>query len=185
MNTIDFLAICVIIVNVLTICLEVTMKDSQFELCRSTFRKMVRIGILHRNIFERDISNMGIHLSQHHLLMYIAKESEVSSQKLLAEKLCVSPAAIARTLKELESEGYVERSSIEEDSRCNKIIITDKGKKIVSESHKLFKETDMATFEDFTDEDLELFNGYLDKIQKKLLENNIENTCVRETDEKD
>ena len=161
------------------------MEDSKFEIYRSSFHKMVRISVLHRNIFERNISDMGIHHSQHHLLMYIAKQGEVSSQKLLAEKFCVSPAAIARTLKELEAEGYIQRSSTESDSRFNKIVITDKGKDIVSRSHKMFLETDEKTFEDFSDEELERFNEYLDRIQARLLEKNEESACVRKTDEKD
>ncbi len=151
------------------------MEDNKFELYRSTFHKMVRVGILHRTIFERNISDMGIHHSQHHLLMYISKQGEVSSQKILAEKFCVSPAAIARTLKELEAGGYIERSSIENDSRFNKIVITDKGKEIVTKSHKMFKETDEKAFEDFSDEDLAIFIEYLDKIQARLLEKNDEN----------
>ncbi len=161
------------------------MEDNRFELYRSTFYKMVRIGITHRAIFERNISDMGIHHSQHHLLMYIAKQGEVSSQKILAEKFCVSPAAIARTLKELETEGYVERTSTESDSRFNKIVITEKGKEIVRNSHKMFKETDERSFEDFSDEDIVKLNEFLDRIQARLLENNEENKYVRKTDEKE
>ena len=161
------------------------MEDNKFELYRSSFHKMVRISVLHRKIFERNISDMGIHHSQHHLLMYIAKEGEVSSQKILAEKFCVSPAAIARTLKELEAEGYIERSSTESDSRFNKIVITDKGKDIVSKSHRMFRETDEKSFEDFLDEDIAKFIEYLDRIQARLLEKSEESTCVRKTDEKE
>lgn len=160
------------------------MKDIDFELCKDTIRKMVRIGILHRSIFERNISDMGIHHSQHHLLMYIAKQGEVNSQKLLAEKFCVTPAAIARTLKELETDGFVERCSIENDSRCNKIVITEKGKEIVRKSHQFFKEVDISAFQDFSSEDFDLFNALLDKMQVRLLEEYDENVCVRKSDEK-
>lgn len=161
------------------------MHNIEFEQSKDTIRKMVRIGMLHRNIFERNISNMGIHHSQHHLLMYIAKEGEVSSQKLLAEKFCVTPAAIARTLKELEIDGYIERASIENDSRCNKIIITKKGKDIVNKSHQVFKEVDISAFQEFTNEEFILFNELLDKMQTRLLDKYNENMCVRKTDEKE
>lgn len=161
------------------------MEDRKFEEYRSCFHKMARISILHRSIFERNISDMGIHHSQHHLLMYIAKQGEVSSQKVLAEKFCVSPAAIARTLKELEAEGYIQRSSTENDSRFNKIVITEKGRNIVFNSHKMFKETDEAAFADFSHEEIEVLNKYLDKIQNRLLEVNEESGCVRKTDEKE
>ena len=161
------------------------MKEINYEVYKETFRKMWRIGMLHRTIFEKNISDMGIHHSQHHLLMYIAKEGEVSSQKVLAEKFCISPAAIARTLKELEVEGYIEKSSIENDCRCNKIIITEKGKAIVSATHKLFKKTDEISFADFSEEDLQKFNDYLDKMQSRLHEENKDCCCVRKTNEKE
>ena len=161
------------------------MNDIEFERCRDTFRKMVRIGILHRNVFERNISDMGIHHSQHHLLMYIAKEGEVTSQKMLAEKFCITPAAIARTLKELETEGYITRSSIENDSRCNKIIITEKGREIVRQSQEFFKEVDISAFADFNEDDFGIFNELLDKMQARLLDKCDENVCVRKTNEKE
>ena len=160
------------------------MNNLEFDLCKDTIRKMVRIGMLHRNIFERNISNMGIHHSQHHLLMYIAKEGEVISQKLLAEKFCVTPAAIARTLKELEIDGYIERCSIENDSRCNKIVITEKGREIVRKSQQFFKEVDISAFQDFLSDDFNYFNALLDKMQARLLEEYNENVCVRKLDEK-
>lgn len=158
------------------------MQDKDFEIYKSTMRKMMHIGRLHRATFEKNISNMGIHHSQHHLLMYIANEGEVATQKQIAEKFRITPAAVARSLKTLEAEGYIERSSIEDDCRCNKISITDKGKDIVQRSHILFKETDRALFEGFTDEDISLFNSYLDRIREKLW--NMDNErCEKKTDE--
>ena len=158
------------------------MQDKDFEIYKSTMRKMMHIGRLHRATFEKNISNMGIHHSQHHLLMYIAKEGEVATQKQIAEKFRITPAAVARSLKTLEAEGYIERSSIEDDCRCNKISITDKGKDIVQRSHILFKETDRTLFEGFTDEDISLFNSYLDRIREKLW--NMDNErCEKKTDE--
>jgi DNA-binding MarR family transcriptional regulator len=142
-------------------------------------RKMMRIGRMHRCIFERNISNLGIHHSQHHLLMYISKEKEIPSQKLIAEKFGITPAAVARTLKSLEAEGYIERMSDEEDSRFNKIVITPKGNEVVKQSCKAFEETDILTFGEFSEEELLCFNEYLDRIQSKLLAKNEENCCVR------
>lgn len=160
------------------------MENREFESYKSTMRKMLYIGKLHRTIFERNISKMGIHQSQHHLLMYIAKEGEVTSQKQIADKFGITPAAVARSVKVLEGEGYIERQSIEDDSRFNKIIITPKGKEIVEKSFIMFKETDRSVFEDFSEEDFVRFNECLDKMQAKLLKKNDE-YCVRKTDEKE
>lgn len=160
------------------------MEQDKFEMYKSTMRKMIRIGRLHRTVFERNISKMGIHHSQHHLLMYIAKENEIVSQKHIAEKFGITPAAVARSLKGLECEGYIERSCIEDDSRFKKIVITEKGRDIVSKSHQMFKEIDESAFEDFSDDDILKFNEYLEMIQSKLFEKSEETCCARKENEK-
>ncbi len=161
------------------------MDNDKFEVYKSTMRKMMRIGRLHRTIFERNISKMGIHHSQHHLLMYIAYVGEVKSQKEIADKFGVSPAAVARSLKTLEAEGFISRTNIGGDNRYNKITITEKGKEIVNKSHVMFKETDESIFEDFSDGDIEKFNEYLERMQSKLLEKSGDCCCMRRTNEKE
>ncbi|MBO5715342.1 MAG: MarR family transcriptional regulator, partial [Clostridia bacterium] len=158
---------------------EIMMDKDNFEIYKSTMRKMIRIGRLHRTVFERNISKMGIHHSQHHLLMYIAKEKEIPSQKQIAEKFGITSAAVARSLKSLEAEGYIQRSNVEDDNRFKRIIITDKGREIIEKSHQLFEEIDNSMYEDFSEEDILKFNEYLDKMQSKLIEKNEENCCVR------
>lgn len=160
------------------------MDDIGFEALKNTMRKMICITRMHRNIFERKISSMGIHHSEHHMLMYLAKEGEILSQKQIAEKFGVSPAAIARQLKGLEADGYIERSNIEGDGRFNKIVITDKGKNVVANSHNMFMEIDMDIFSDLSEEEIENLNVILDKIYGKLAEKNCERSCAKR-DEKE
>lgn len=148
------------------------MDELDSEAYKSTMRKMLYIGRLHRSIFEKNISSMGIHHSQHHLLMYIAREVEVTSQKQIAEKFGITPAAVARSLKTLESEGFIKRENTASDGRLNSITITAKGRDIVERSYIMFRETDVAVFEDFTDDDIRTLNRYLDMMKSRLLEKN-------------
>lgn len=161
------------------------MELENFEIYKTVMRKMIRISRLHRMVFERNISNMGIHHSQHHLLMYIAKEGEILSQKQIAERFGITPAAVARSLKSLESEGFISRTNLEGDGRFNRIAITDKGREIVENSYKMFQEIDSSVFENFTESEIEEFNTLLDKIQANLIEKNDERSCERRKDEKD
>lgn len=160
------------------------MEKDNFELYKSTMRKMMCVGWLHRTTFERNISKLGIHHSQHYILVYIAKNKEIASQKMIAEHCGITPAAVARSLKTLETEGYIERANVENDSRFKKIVITDKGREIVKKTHQMFKEVDESLFADFSDEDIAAFNEYLDKMQARLAEKNEENCFVRKKDEK-
>ena len=159
------------------------MEQDNFEIYKLTMRKMLRISRLHRMAFEKNISQMGIHQSQHHLLMYIAKEGEIISQKEIAERFGITPAAVARSLKLLECEGFISRANHEDDGRINRIAITDKGKEIIEKSCKMFKETDSDIFDDFDTNEIEELNRLLDKIQSELMKIN-EECCVREKDEK-
>ena len=116
--------------------------------------------------------------------MYIAKAGEISSQKEIAERFGITPAAVARSLKSLEIEGFIERTTLEGDSRFNRIKITDKGRKIIENSYKIFEEIDSSIFEGFTEQELELFNSFLDKMQTKLTNNNEKCCCERNKYEK-
>lgn len=158
------------------------MSNEKFEIYKSTMQKMACVGRLHRAVFEKNISSLGIHHSQHCLLIYIAKHGEIETQKQIAEKFGITPAAVARTLKALEMDGYIERTSTEVDGRSNKITITQKGKDIVEHTQVMFMETDKDTFADFDDEELALFNQYLDKMQVRLHEKYVEG-CVKKADE--
>ena len=156
------------------------MEENRTEKYMTAMRCLARVGRLHRNIFERNISILGIHHSQHHLLMYLSKVGDVPSQKHISEIFGVTPAAIARSLKGLEAEGYIEKSSIENDGRFNRIEITPKGKAIVEKSQIMFRETDNAIFEDFSDDELESLNALLTKLKEKLLKE-IQNVQCEET----
>ena len=79
------------------------------EIYKSTMRKFRRISMLHRSVFESNVASLGIHQSQHHLLFHIAKSGETPSQKEIAEHFKISPAAVAVSLKKLESGGFIEK----------------------------------------------------------------------------
>ena len=57
----------------------------------------------------------------------------------------------------------------DEDNRFNNVTITEKGKKIVKESQKVFQNTDDVMFKDFTEEEILQLEGFMDRIQKKFV----------------
>jgi len=124
---------------------------------------------LHRKAFEGLVSRLGIHRSQHIMLMHLAKD-EGMSQKALAEHLQISDAAVAVTIKKLEAGGYIEKRASENDGRYNNIKITGKGREIVSASEKFFTAVDLAMTKGISDEMLECFVLCLEMMQKNLCE---------------
>ncbi len=124
---------------------------------------------MHRRLFERMVTELGIHRSQHFLLMHLAR-GEVGSQKALADRLDISTAAVAVALKKLESGGYIERRTAEGDSRNNEICITEEGQRVVAASRNYIARLDEAMFRGMDDHTLTVFVQCLETMQKNLCE---------------
>ncbi|MGN0174449.1 MAG: MarR family winged helix-turn-helix transcriptional regulator [Acutalibacteraceae bacterium] len=123
-----------------------------------------------RRCFDRELKSMGIHHTQHRVLMYIEHHEGIINQKQIAENFDVSPAAVVGTIKKLESNGYITRCSSEKDNRFNEIKITEKGKKIIEETHSAFEALDRKTFECFNEEEIDQLIYLLGKMKKSLKE---------------
>ena len=134
---------------------------------KETMRNFIHISKLHRAIFESNVSSLGIHQSQHHLLMHIARSGELPSQKDIAEHFKISPAAVAVSLKKLECGGFIEKMP-SEDARVNKIVITPHGEEIIEKTHEMFAEIDRRVFLGISEEELDSANAFLKKILTNL-----------------
>ncbi len=104
------------------------------------------------------------------MLMYLSRCESTPSQKDLALHFDISPAAVACTLKKLEADGYIERGKCSErsDSRYNEIRITERGREATLQSRKYFKKVDTDALKGFSDEELEMFQGFLIRMQENL-----------------
>lgn len=123
---------------------------------------------MHRRLFENRTAVMGVHRSQHRILMYLAKRNEAPAQKEIAEQFDVSPAAVAVTLKKLEDAGYIKRSSLKNDNRVNTVSITDKAREVVEQTKQFSEELEKAVFADFSDAELAAFEKSLEKMQRAM-----------------
>ncbi|MBR5123510.1 MAG: MarR family transcriptional regulator [Clostridia bacterium] len=129
----------------------------------------MRVMRRHHACVERRIGDLGIHHSQHRMLMQLARPNQSPpSQKELAEIMGISPAAVTATLKKLEREGYISRSMTDEDNRKNEIRITEKGLSKVADSRAVFEATDRAMFEGFTPEEMETFISFMERLDRNL-----------------
>lgn len=134
---------------------------------RQVIGKLICVNRMHRTITENKVGQLGIHRSQHHMLMAIGNREGIS-QKEIAEKMEISPAAVAVTLKKLEVAGFIERSTSADDSRVNNIHLTEKGREITKITSELFGGIDAAMLESFTDEERETLCSLLDKLKGNL-----------------
>ena len=130
--------------------------------------KLMAIMRDHKSAVDSYVDETKLHKSQHRLLMTLSHLGNDVSQRDLAERLNITPAAVAVTLKKLEKNGLVARKTAEKDNRFNEVVLTDMGKKIVKESHKVFRYADEKMFAGFSEEELDAFEAYLDRIKTNL-----------------
>ena len=137
---------------------------------REIIHKFIQTNRLHRRIIGRYADRIEMNCSAHRMLLFISRDEGLPSQRELAERLKISPAAVANTLKKLETDGYVERSKARDgcDCRANEITLTDKGSLAVTDSEKYFRYVDSAALKDFSPEELDELCRLLDKMQSNL-----------------
>lgn len=152
---------------------------------REVIHVLIQTMRLHRRVIERSADSIGLHSSAHRMLMLIAKSEILPSQKEIAEKLKISPAAVANTIKKLEADGYIERSKCKNggDTRLNEIYVTESGKRIAEETEKTFLQVDASALEGFSEDETKLFVSMLEKIQSNL--NRIGDTDTAEAQRKE
>lgn len=134
---------------------------------------MIRTDRMHKCLIDSRVREIGIHRTQHMILMHLAKHEKLPSQKELSTRLNVTPAAVTGALKKIEADGYVERT-LGQDNRYNELRITEKGRDLVKLTCKMFSQVDTSLFDGFTDEDLDIYISCLEKLQA-----NIRKQCER------
>ena len=134
---------------------------------------MVKTDHRHRQLIDSCVKDIGVPHTQHRILMTLAREKKLPSQKELAERLKITPAAVTLAIKGIERDGYIERR-LGKDTRFNEISITEKGRALVKLTREKFFGADSSLFEDFTDEELDVYIKCLSKMQ-----NNIEATIKK------
>lgn len=139
------------------------------KLRKNTIRKLIGLMNGHRKALESSLESTGVFQGQHRLLMVIS-DNPNCSQKELADKMEISTATIAVSLKKLEKGGYVARATDSNDTRYNQVVITENGKKVVEQSKKIFRDIDERMFRGFTEEEINVFAEYVSR-----LSNNIKN----------
>ena len=136
---------------------------------REVIEGMIHTMRLHHRIVEKRIDGLGVHHSQHRMLMKLSRMGVSASQKELAAAMDVSPACVARTLKRLDGEGLIRRAD-GADGRCNAISILPKGEALVRDTMAVFRQIDAQMFEGISPGELAALSGLLRRIQANLIE---------------
>ena len=140
----------------------------EHSLIDSAVKVTLRVNRCHRQLIEERVRDIGFHRTAHMTLMHLARTDKSPSQKELAERFSITPAAVTGILKNLERDGYITRSA-GKDSRVNEISITSLGREVVERSREAFFDVDRAMFDGLTESEIETFLSIMERIEKNLI----------------
>ena len=121
----------------------------------------------HDILLNRILNRYGLYKSQPFILELLERYPGITQQEL-ADCLKVSKATIAASLKRMEKVGFVQRAPDPQDTRRNRITITELGRKA---SHDCRQEVDHlrdTLFSQVTPQDEELLTDLLGRMYESL-----------------
>lgn len=128
------------------------------------FREMQR---MHRSRLQRVLNEYGLYMGQPMILFALERIPD-ATQKELADALHISSATITTSLQRMEKAGLLTRATDPRDTRCNHIVLTDKGRHVSSECHTAFAHMDEVMFSGFTQQEKDGLDRYLRKMIDNL-----------------
>ncbi len=122
---------------------------------------------IHRGVVESGFREKGLYFGQPPMLKYL-REHQNATQKEMADFLHITPASVATSVKRMEESGLIMRVADKKDARCNNLKLTKKGEKLSEYADKLFEVVDEASFDGFTDEEIDLVISFLERMTENL-----------------
>lgn len=123
--------------------------------------------ISHRNIVDARFREKEIYFGQPPILKYL-NENKNATQKEIADAIHVSPPSVANSLKRMEEAGLVVRVENKKDARRNSVKLTKKGQELFEYAENTFMCVDDATYNGFTDEEMEVLISFLQRMNDNL-----------------
>ena len=132
---------------------------------------MRKMNIISRSeaMYRSEKSKMNLPGIYHSYVLAIC-HNPGKSQDWLSKHMAVNKSSVTRHLAKLESEGYIERKSCEEDRRELLVYPTQKMLGIQQEVIEITKEWNKLIADDISPKELEIFHNILDKILEKSQE---------------
>ena len=82
----------------------------------------------------------------------------------VVKTLCIPPPAVSRTLKNLETKGYIERTVDKEDRRNTFVMVTEAGKKAFDETMEILEDFADSVFGTMGEEKINQMNDFFKKL---------------------
>ena len=132
------------------------------------------LGVLERQLhqarqgaIQAELTAAGLQEVGHPMLLCVLgitgeqhPDAPVRTQRELARLLHVSPAAVTTSLQSLERKGYILREPGDGDARCNRVLLTDKGRQAVKDCLACLQRVSRRMYAGFTTEEQAVMRSF-------------------------
>lgn len=132
-----------------------------------SFRMNMAIGKW-RAVLDRMVGKHGLSLNAWHVLFAISMTGPDETMTEIAKRLTASNATIVRTLNELETAGYVTRTTDTRDKRAKSLSLTQAGEQTVFELFASTNRVRKLLLAGVSLPEMELFTEILDRMDANL-----------------
>lgn len=142
----------------------------------SAFILLGQIGHLSKCHAMKEMGPMDLKPGQAGILFILSKESGMS-QKLLAEKIGITPPSMTAALRKLEAKGYVEKEPDVCDQRILRVRLTEKGENCIEGLKRVADHMEEILFRNFSQEERLLMKRLLLEMRKNLINREWRSLC--------
>lgn len=127
------------------------------------------ISILYRygqNYVGKKLERYNIGSGQYIILLTLFRNGGIN-QEDLSDYLKINKGCIAKSIKKLEDEGYIERSINLDDRRAYKVFLTQKGMDIIPSVQEALRSWEDIIISDLSDNEKQMIENLLSKMAEK------------------
>ena len=133
---------------------------------------VTKIKQLGDRIFEKILSEKNIDAfnGAQGRILYVLWQEDGISIRSLSTKCGLAITSLTTMLERMEKQGLIRRVQSETDKRKTLLFLTERAYALKNEYDFVSKEMGNIYYKGFSDEEIILFDGYLDRIRKNLEE---------------
>ena len=109
------------------------------------------------------LASMDLTASQGRILGYIARKETAPCSRDIEEAFHLSHPTVSGVLARLEKKGFIEFRPDENDRRCKRIYMMEKGMECTETMYRTIMENEEKMVRGFTAEETELFRSFLER----------------------
>ena len=131
---------------------------------------VTKIKQLGDRIFEKILSEKNIDAfnGAQGRILYVLWQEDGIPIKSLSEKCGLAITSLTTMLERMENQGLISRVQSETDKRKTLLYLTKKAQSLKDEYNSVSEEMSSIYYKGFSDEEVSLFENYLDRIRKNL-----------------